>query len=73
MNDYDGWHTVCGYEVYIKDGMIHEGMIRSGDSKVPAYVYRAVRSGGWQKEDEVTVSAFRNGARRGTIRLKEDA
>lgn len=71
-NITDGRHTISGYEVYIENGKIVRGMKRdpSGIGKLPAYVYRSSKYGGYDRESGgLTVSAFRSGVRRGTISL----
>lgn len=65
----DGWHVVCGYEVYVKDGKIVRGMKNQGFGKVAAYVYRRCKTGGWNISYQVTPSAFRSGYKRGTVDL----
>lgn len=65
----DGWHVVCGYEVYVEDGKIVRGMKNHGSSKVAAYVYRRCKTGGWNISYQVTPSAFRSGYKRGTVDL----
>lgn len=61
----DGWHSICGYDVYVEDGFILRGVKDNG--QLPSYVYRACRYGGWGKEERISIEAFRAGVRRGTI------
>ena len=61
------WKVVCGYDVFVEDGVIVRGM--NGDGTKATYVYRKDRKGGWNKEDKITVEAFRSGVRRGTIQM----
>lgn len=63
----DGWHTVCGYRVYCEDGLVLRGV--NLDHTRGTHVYRYKREGGWDREDRITVSAFRAGVRRGTIKM----
>ncbi len=52
----DGWHEICGYDVYVEDGKIlrdTKNDINGG--LVPAYPY--------------TVAAFREGVRRRTVAM----
>lgn len=67
MKIRDGWHTIAGYEVYVEDGFIVRGI--SDDHQKPLYVYRSVRSGGYDREYNITPDAFRAGVRHGTIIL----
>ena len=69
----DGWHTICGCEVYVEDGKIIRGMKEDRNhSKVPAWVYRYnSRERVWVREyGGITVAAFRAGYARETIDLK---
>lgn len=64
----DGWHTICGYSVYVEDGKIKRGMKES--DTLTAYVYRWNKSlSCWTKESDITPDAFRAGIKRGTITL----
>lgn len=65
----DGWHIVCGYEVYVEDGCILRGISGNGSNQKPTYPYRACRHGGWDNAYGITVSAFRSAFRRGTVRM----
>lgn len=65
----DGWHVICGYEVYVENGIVIRGIREDyNGSRVSAYPYRACRSGGWD-HDTMSVDAFRAGVKRGTISL----
>lgn len=64
----DGWHTICGHDVYVEDGFIIRGIKQSGQDKLTAWVYRSAGHG-WSREDRITPDAFRAGWKRGTIRL----
>lgn len=65
----DGWHTICGYTVYVRDGKVMRAVKKDiYGSVVPASVYRGERHGGWENENGWnTVDAFRAGVKRGTI------
>lgn len=63
----DGWHKIYGYDVYIENNIVIRGTKANGT--LPAYVYRACRAGGWDRDNSVTVNAFRAGVRRGTIKM----
>lgn len=66
----DGWHTICGCEIYVEDGFITRGVSADQNgNRVSARVFRSCKSGGWDKEDKITPAAFRAGFNRGTIRL----
>lgn len=72
----DGWHTICGYEVFVEDGCIIRGVVGSGNAQKTAYPYRQCWSfnglgerhpDGWDNCSGLSVDAFRAGVRRGTI------
>ncbi len=63
----DGWHKICGYNVYIENDKVLRGTKSNGT--LPAYVYRRVNERTWSHEENITVNAFRAGIRRGTIRM----
>lgn len=67
----DGWHKICGWDVYVEGGYILRGIDtdRNG-SQIPVYVYRTSRHGGYDREERITPAAFRAGLKRGTIILK---
>lgn len=68
----DGWHTIQGYRVYVENGFILRGMkLDYNGSLVPAWPYRACRTGGWDNCTGLSVSAFSAGARRGSITLRQ--
>lgn len=66
----DGWHTICGYEVYVEDGYILRGVSSTDWRQVPTHVYRACKPSGWSSTGPITVDAFRSGVRRGTISMQ---
>ena len=64
----DGWHLIYGYRIYVENNRVMRGILGTGYRQCSAYPYR--RSGsGWNQCCGVTVSAFRAGVARGTIRL----
>lgn len=63
----DGWHTVHGYEVYIKNSRIVRGLSLDGQRTV--YIYRRSRSGGLDRVDSMTLAAFNAAWRRGTVTM----
>lgn len=65
----DGWITVNGYDVYVEGGIVKRAMPPDGMEIKTLYPYRAQRSGGWWKENGLSVSALRSGMKRGTIRF----
>lgn len=65
----DGWHKLLGYEVYVEDGKILHGVLGAGNSRRTAYPYRWTKDC-WALETGITVSAFRAGVNRGTIKMK---
>lgn len=63
----DGWHKICGYDVYVENDRVLRGTKANGT--LPAYVYRRVDERRWDNNCGITVNAFRSGVRRGTIRM----
>lgn len=65
----DGWHVICGYDVYVEAGRILRGVKKDRNGgEVTCYPYRASRDGhSWYNDSGVTVSAFRAAVRRGTM------
>lgn len=61
----DGWHVICGCDVYVEDGRI----IRAKILGKAAWMYRKCKDGGWDCEESISVSAFRSGFNRGTIMI----
>lgn len=64
----DGWHKICGYDVYVEDDRVLRG-VTDDRNRGPrtTWVYRTSRHGGYESAGKVTVDAFRAGVRRGTI------
>lgn len=66
----DGWHIICGHDVYVEGDKVLRGMKRdSNGSPVSAYPYRHNRRGGWDNASGVSVSAFRSAIKRGTMKM----
>lgn len=63
----DGWHVICGYDVYVENDRVLRGTKANGT--LPAYVFRRENERRWNNASGVTVNAFRAGVRRGTIRM----
>lgn len=64
----DGWHKLCGYDVYVEDGRVLRGVTDDRNhGPRTTWVYRASKFGGYESAGKVTVDAFRAGVRRGTI------
>ncbi len=63
----DGYHKICGYDVYVENDKVIRGT--KANVTLPAYVYRSCKTGGWDREYNISVSAFRAGIRRGTINM----
>jgi hypothetical protein len=56
----DGWHTIRGYIVLVKNGQIIRGVKADRNkSLVPAYPYRKTRDGGYDLCSSVNVNTFR--------------
>ena len=67
-NQKNGWKKVCGYDVYVEDGMVKRGI--TSDGQRPLYLYRKAKGGGWDSTSPMTIAAFRAGVNRETIELK---
>lgn len=63
----DGWHKICGYDVYVENDKVLRGTKRNG--QLPAYVYRRVNEREWSNDCGITVNAFKSGVRRGMIKM----
>ena len=64
----EGWHKLCGYDVYVEDGYVVRGVTDDWKQGLrTTWVYRASKYGGYDSAGKVTVDAFRAGVRRGTI------
>lgn len=69
----DGWHVIAGYNVYVEGDKITHGTLGEGTSNYrTAWPYRWIGgpTNAWSNCAGLTVSAFRAGVKRGTIRLK---
>jgi len=65
----NGWHIIGGSKVYVEDGRITHGVAGEGYTLKTTYPYRKCKDG-WDREYDLTVEAFRAGARRGTICMR---
>lgn len=65
----NGWHSLCGYDVYVEDGYVLRGVQGDGVNMKTTYPYRLCRKGGWDNACGISVSAFRSACRRGTVRM----
>lgn len=76
----DGWHAICGYNVYVEDGRVMRG-VSGGQNPTTTYPYRTHYewhddiggkkrvANGWDNCSGITVDAFRAGVRRGTVNM----
>lgn len=66
----DGWHKICGWDVYIEDEKILRGIRedRNG-SPVTAFPYRRTKDGSWTSQSGIGYWAFISGMRRQTVRM----
>ena len=67
----DGWHKICGYDIYIEDNKVIRGSLGSGLNYRPAYPFKHYKGcSGWHNvAGELTVSAFRYGIKRGSVMM----
>lgn len=57
----DGWHTICGYEVWVENNRVTRGTkYDNSHSLVAAYPYRKCKTGGWDNCSGISVSTFRS-------------
>lgn len=64
----DGWHKVCGYNVYVESGHVVRGVTH--DEQRPTYCYRYDRDlRCLVATGRISVSAFRRGVKRGTVTM----
>lgn len=63
----DGWHKICGYDVYVENDKVLRGTKYNGT--LSAYVYRRVNEREWANDYGITVNVFKAGVRRGTIKM----
>ena len=64
----DGWHKICGYEIFVLDNKLIRGVGNTGYYMTTTYPYRKAKEG-WDREYYMTVDAFKAGVRRGTVRM----
>lgn len=69
----DGWHTICGYDVYVKNGCVMRGTkLDHNGHEVPAapYVVNAAKyGGGWSNACGISVGKFRAYVKRDLAKL----
>lgn len=63
----NGWHRICGYDVYVVDGCVVRGILGEEFNLRTAYPYRVCKTGGLDNCYGISVEAFRSGCRRGTV------
>lgn len=61
----DGWHVICGEDVYVENGCVVRGM-RDGRTTYP---YRADGKGEWDLDQGTSVFGFRAAYGRDTMRM----
>lgn len=67
----DGWHKICGWEVWVEDGYVLRGTCGDrNNSRITVYPYRKASDGGWDNCSGLSVNAFRAGVNRGTITMR---
>ena len=62
----DGWHKVCGYDVYVEDGEVK----RAISDGCTAYPYRRSRHDGWDLDTHMSIDALRSGLLRDTVIIR---
>ena len=67
----DGWHTICGYSVYVEDGKVRRGTTGEGCNMQPTSPYRWLGKphNCFSSDPYMSVDAFRAGVRRGTVQM----
>ena len=70
-NISDGWHTICGFNVYVENGIVKKGELEDYNGiHYTAWPYRLSKQGGWDNvAGFITVDSFRYGVKRGTVML----
>lgn len=62
----DGWHKICGYDVYIESDRVIRGTIEKYQGISTVYPYR-LNKYGCVNCSGLTVAAFRAAVRRGSV------
>ena len=67
----DGWHSLCGYMVYVEKDRVLRGVIGEYLGTKTAYPYRRDKrhKNLWDCVSGLTCNAFKAGVRRGTIKM----
>lgn len=67
----DGWHTICGYSVWVEDGKVRRGVSGEGCNMHPIYPYRWAGKphNCFVSDPNMSADAFRNAVRRGTAQM----
>lgn len=66
----DGWHTICGWRVFVDDDRVIMGTSGTDLKQKPIYPYRYSKTENcWVNAAPISVAAFRTGIRRGTIQM----
>lgn len=66
----NGWYTICGYDVYVKNGCVMRGTKPDSNGyDVPAAPYIAYSGGGWSNACGISVGKFRAYVKRGLAKL----
>lgn len=67
----DGWHVICGFDVYIENDRIVRGTLGAGTSYRAAYPYKQYKNmRGWHNvSGTISANAFRYGVNRGNVTL----
>lgn len=67
----DGWHKICGREVYVKNNRVIRGTKPDGTgipgNAVTAHPYRKCKTGGWDNCSGISVSTFRSLCNKGDL------
>ena len=62
----DGWHSVCGFDVYVENGIVKRGIVGG----CTAYPCRKSKYGGWVIDTHMTLDALRSGLLRDTVIIR---
>lgn len=67
----DGWHTICGYEVYVEDGKVRRGIATVSGNQTTIYPYRWLGKpyNCYTSDPYMSVDAFRSAVNRGTAQM----
>lgn len=67
----DGWHTICGYSVWVEDGKVRRGVAEVNGERCAVYPYRWLGKphNCFTSDPYMSVDAFRSAVRRGTAQM----